>query len=162
MARRREIPKRLILPDPKYKDVLVAKFVNCMMKHGKKSAAEKAFYGALDLIDAKPQAQIAPFKNGLEIFRAAVENSRPLLEVKSRRVGGSNYQVPVEVRPERRQALAIRWLIEFSRGRPGRGMGERLAAELLDAANKRGGTIKRREDVHKMADANKAFAHYRW
>jgi small subunit ribosomal protein S7 len=162
MARRREIPKREILPDPKYKDVLVAKFVNCMMKHGKKSAAEKAFYGAIDIIDSKGPQAIQPFKNGVEVFKAAVENSRPLVEVKSRRVGGSNYQVPVEVRPERRQALAIRWLIEFSRGRPGRSMGERLAGELLDAANKRGGTIKRREDVHKMADANKAFAHYRW
>ncbi|MBM4250684.1 MAG: 30S ribosomal protein S7 [Deltaproteobacteria bacterium] len=162
MARRREIPKREILPDPKYKDVLVAKFVNCMMKHGKKSAAEKAFYGAIDILDGKGNQAIAPYKNGVDVFRAAVENARPLVEVKSRRVGGSNYQVPVEVRPERRQALAIRWLIEFSRGRPGRSMGERLASELLDAANKRGATIKRREDVHKMADANKAFAHYRW
>lgn len=162
MARRREIPKRTILPDPKFKDLLVAKFMNCMMIDGKKAAAEKAFYGAIDIIDAKGPQAIAPFKNGIEVFKVAVDNSRPLLEVKSRRVGGSNYQVPVEVRPERRQALAIRWLIEFSRGRPGRSMGERLAGELLDAANKRGGTIKRREDVHKMADANKAFAHYRW
>lgn len=162
MARRREIPKREILPDPKFKDILVTKFMNCMMIDGKKAAAEKAFYGAIDLIEAKGQGGIAPFKSGLEVFRAAVENSKPVLEVKSRRVGGSNYQVPVEVRPERRQALAIRWLIEFSRNRPGRGMGERLAAEFLDAANKRGNTIKRREDVHKMADANKAFAHFRW
>lgn len=162
MARRREIPKREILPDPKYKDLLAAKFVNCMMKHGKKSAAEKAFYGAIDILDSKGPQSLAPFKSGLEVFRAAVDNARPVVEVKSRRVGGSNYQVPVEVRPERRQALGIRWLIEFSRGRPGRSMGERLAGELLDAANKRGGTIKRREDVHKMADANKAFAHYRW
>lgn len=162
MARRREIPKRQILPDPKFKDTLVAKFVNCMMIDGKKTAAEKAFYGAIEMIEAKGPQGMAPFKTGVEVFRAAVDNSRPLLEVKSRRVGGSNYQVPVEVRPERRQALAIRWLIEFSRGRPGRSMGERLAAEFLDAANKRGGTIKRREDVHKMADANKAFAHYRW
>lgn len=162
MARRREIPKREILPDPKFHEVLVAKFVNCMMIDGKKSAAEKAFYGAIDLIDGKGPQGLAPFKNGIEVFKAAVENARPLVEVKSRRVGGSNYQVPVEVRPERRQALAIRWLIEFSRGRPGRSMRERLAGELLDAANKRGSTIKRREDVHKMADANKAFAHYRW
>lgn len=162
MARRREIPKRVILPDPKFKDLLVTKFMNCMMIDGKKAAAEKAFYGALDIIDGKGPAGLAPYKSSVEVFRAAVENSKPLLEVKSRRVGGSNYQVPVEVRPERRQALAIRWLIEFSRGRPGRGMGERLAAELLDAANKRGNTIKRREDVHKMADANKAFAHFRW
>jgi small subunit ribosomal protein S7 len=162
MARRREIPKRVILPDPKFKELLVAKFVNCMMKHGKKSASEKAFYGAIDIIETKGPQSIAPFKNGIEVFKAAIENARPLVEVKSRRVGGSNYQVPVEVRPERRQALAIRWIIEFSRGRPGRSMRERLAAELLDAAQKRGGTIKRREDVHKMADANKAFAHYRW
>lgn len=162
MARRREIPKREVLPDPKYKDVLITKFVNCMMKHGKKSASEKAFYGAIEIIESKGPQAMAPFKTGVEVFRAAVDNARPLLEVKSRRVGGSNYQVPVEVRPERRQALAIRWLIEFSRGRPGRSMRERLAGELLDAANKRGGTIKRREDVHKMADANKAFAHYRW
>ncbi len=162
MARRREIPKRQILPDPKFKELLVAKFINCMMTHGKKAASEKAFYGAMDLLEAKGPQAMTPYKSGVEVFKAAVENARPLLEVKSRRVGGSNYQVPVEVRPERRQALAIRWLIEFSRGRPGRSMGERLAAELLDAANKRGATIKRREDVHKMADANKAFAHYRW
>jgi small subunit ribosomal protein S7 len=162
MARRREIPKRVILPDPKFNDVLVTKFVNCMMKHGKKSAAEKAFYGAIEQIEAKGPNALAPFKDGIEIFKAAVDNSRPALEVKSRRVGGSNYQVPIEVRPERRQALAIRWLIEFSRKRPGKSMGERLAGELLDAANKRGSTIKRREDVHKMAEANKAFAHYRW
>jgi len=162
MARRREIPKRLVLPDPKYKDELVSKFVNCMMINGKKSAAEVAFYGAIDALDEKGPQGLAPYKSGLEVFRVAVENARPLLEVKSRRVGGSNYQVPVEVRPERRQALAIRWLIEFARDRSGRSMRERLAAELLDAANKRGGTIKRREDVHKMADANKAFAHFRW
>jgi small subunit ribosomal protein S7 len=162
MARRREIPKRVILPDPKFKDLLVAKFMNCMMIDGKKAAAEKAFYGAIDIIDAKGPQALAPYKNAVELFRQAVDNVRPLVEVKSRRVGGSNYQVPVEVRPERRQALAIRWLIEFSRERPGRSMGERLAAELVDAANKRGGAIKRREDVHKMADANKAFAHYRW
>jgi small subunit ribosomal protein S7 len=162
MARRREVPKRVILPDPKFKDLTVTKFVNCMMKHGKKQAAEAAFYGAIEIIDTKGPQVLGSFKNGLEVFLAAVDNSRPLLEVKSRRVGGSNYQVPVEVRPERRQALAIRWLIEFSRGRSGRSMGEKLAAELLDAANKRGATIKRREDVHKMADANKAFAHFRW
>ncbi len=155
MARRRAAHKRLVLPDPVYKQEVVTKFVNCMMKHGKKPAAEKAFYGAMKIIDAQGQ-------NGIEVFQHALENSRPLLEVKSRRVGGSNYQVPVEVRADRRQALAIRWLIEFSRKRAGRGMAERLAAELLDAANKRGATIKRREDVHKMAEANKAFAHYRW
>jgi len=155
MARRREVPKRPILPDPKFKDEVVTKFINCMMLDGKKPAAEKAFYGAIDIIEKQGH-------NGIEVFKAALENVRPLVEVKSRRVGGSNYQVPVEVRPERRQALAIRWMIEFSRDRAGRSMGERLAAELVDAANKRGGAIKRREDVHKMADANKAFAHYRW
>lgn len=155
MARRRAAQKRKVLPDPVFKDQVVTKFINCMMKHGKKPAAEKAFYGAMGIIDAQGQ-------QGIEVFRQALENSRPLLEVKSRRVGGSNYQVPVEVRADRRQALAIRWLIEFSRKRTGRGMAERLAGELLDAANKRGATIKRREDVHKMAEANKAFAHYRW
>lgn len=162
MARRRDIPKRQILPDPKYKDLVVAKFMNCMMKHGKKAAAEKAFYGAIDLIEKKGPTGLGQYRDGIELFRAAIENARPLVEVKSRRVGGSNYQVPVEVRPERRQALAIRWIIEFSRERSGRSMAERLAGELLDCANKRGGTIKRREDVHKMADANKAFAHFRW
>ena len=155
MARRREVPKRIVLPDPKFKDVVISKFVNCMMIDGKKAAAEKSLYGAIDIIDKQGQS-------GVEMFRAAIENVRPIVEVKSRRVGGSNYQVPVEVRPERRQALAIRWLIEFARDRSGRSMREKLAAELLDAANKRGGAIKRRDDVHKMAEANKAFAHYRW
>ena len=155
MPRRREVQPRVVLPDPKYKEVIVTKFMNSMMKHGKKSAAEKAFYGAFDIIEDKGQEP-------LETFKKALDNVKPVLEVKSRRVGGSNYQVPVEVRPERRQALAIRWLIEFARGRAGRSMRERLAAELMDAAANRGGAIKRREDVHKMADANKAFAHYRW
>ncbi|NRA67104.1 MAG: 30S ribosomal protein S7 [Pseudobacteriovorax sp.] len=155
MARRHVAQKRKVLPDPKYKDELVTKFMNCMMKHGKKAAAEKAFYGAMDVIAAQGSEPI-------DVFKDAVENSKPMLEVKSRRVGGSNYQVPIEIRPERRQALAIRWLIEFSRKRSGKSMKERLAAEFVDAANKRGATIKRREDVHKMAEANKAFAHYRW
>lgn len=162
MARRHVVAKRVVLPDPKFKDAVVTKFMNCMMINGKKSAAEKAFYGAIDIIDGKGAQALGTFKNGIEVFHAALENTRPLLEVKSRRVGGSNYQVPVEVRPDRRQALAIRWLIEFSRDRAGRSMREKLAAELLDAANKRGGAIKRREDVHKMAEANKAFAHFRW
>lgn len=162
MPRRREVPKRPVLPDPVYGDQVVSKFVNCMMKHGKKAAAEKAFYGAITAIEEKGPSALGQFKSGLDVFRAALENSKPIVEVKSRRVGGSNYQVPVEVRPERRQALAMRWLIEFSRTRPGKSMEERLAAEFLDAANKRGSTIKRREDVHKMADANKAFAHFRW
>lgn len=162
MARRHVAAKRQVLPDPKFKDPVVTKFMNCMMLNGKKSAAEKAFYGAIDTIEAKGPQALGTFKSGLEVFHAALENTRPLLEVKSRRVGGANFQVPVEVRADRRQALAIRWLIEFSRDRAGRSMQEKLAAELLDAANKRGGAIKRREDVHKMADANKAFAHFRW
>lgn len=156
MARRREAQKREVLPDPMYKSQIVTKFINCMMKHGKKSAAEKAFYGALTEIEGQGN------QNPLEIFEKALENSRPVLEVKSRRVGGSNYQVPIEVRPERRQALAIRWLISYSRQRSGKSMKEKLAGEFLDAANNRGATIKKREDVHKMAEANKAFAHYRW
>lgn len=155
MARRHVAQKRKVLPDPKYKEELVTKFMNCMMKHGKKSAAEKAFYGAMDEIESQGLEPV-------ETFKTAVENSKPLLEVKSRRVGGSNYQVPIEIRPERRQALAIRWLIDFARKRGGKSMKERLAGELVDAANKRGATIKKREDVHKMAEANKAFAHYRW
>jgi small subunit ribosomal protein S7 len=155
MARRHEAEKRQVLPDPVYKDEVVTRFVNCMMKHGKKAASEKAFYGAMKIIEGQGQV-------GIETFKTALENVKPILEVKSRRVGGSNYQVPVEVRADRRQALAIRWLIEFARKRSGRGMAERLAAEFVDAANKRGATIKRREDVHKMAEANKAFAHYRW
>ncbi len=155
MARRHVAQKRLVLPDPVYKDEIVMKFVNCMMRHGKKAAAEKAFYGAMSEIQTSGA-------DPLETFRSALDNAKPMLEVKSRRVGGSNYQVPVEIRPERRQALAIRWLIEFARKRSGKSMKERLAGEILDAANKRGATIKRREDVHKMAEANKAFAHYRW
>ena len=155
MSRRREIKPRKILPDPKYKEELVTKFMNCMMLNGKKAAAEKAFYGAMDIIDGAGQ-------EGIAVFKDAVENAKPLLEVKSRRVGGSNYQVPIEVRPARRQALSIRWIIEFARKRSSGSMKEKLAAELLDCFNKRGATIKRREDVHKMAEANKAFAHYRW
>ncbi|MCX6130392.1 MAG: 30S ribosomal protein S7 [Proteobacteria bacterium] len=155
MARRHVAQKREILLDPVYKDEVVTRFINSMMKDGKKAAAEKAFYGAMEEIQGQGT-------DPLEIFKNALDNAKPMLEVKSRRVGGSNYQVPVEIRPERRQALAIRWLIEFARKRSGRSMRERLAGELVDAANKRGATIKRREDVHKMAEANKAFAHYRW
>ena len=155
MARRHVAQKRPVLPDPVYKEEVVTRFVNNMMIDGKKAAAEKAFYGALEEI--KNQGH-----DPIETFKVALDNAKPLLEVKSRRVGGSNYQVPVEIRPERRQALAIRWLIEFSRKRSGKSMRERLSGELLDAANKRDATIKRREDVHKMAEANKAFAHYRW
>ena len=155
MARRHGAQKREILPDPVYKDQVITKFINSMMTDGKKAAAEKAFYGAMSEIKAQGLDPV-------ETFRTALDNAKPLLEVKSRRVGGSNYQVPIEIRPERRQALALRWLIEFARKRSGKSMVERLAGELLDAANKRGATIKRREDVHKMAEANKAFAHYRW
>jgi small subunit ribosomal protein S7 len=155
MARRRQIQARKVLPDPKFKEELVTKFVNTMMVHGKKAAAEKQFYGAMDNIAAQGLDPLATFKE-------AVENAKPILEVKSRRVGGSNYQVPVEVRPARRQALAIKWIIEFARERSGGSMHEKLAAEFIDCANKRGATMKRREDVHKMAEANKAFAHYRW
>jgi small subunit ribosomal protein S7 len=156
MPRRREVPKRNILPDPKFGSQEVSKFVNVLMTGGKKSVAERILYGAFDQVTQKSG------KDALEVFTLAINNLRPIVEVKSRRVGGSNYQVPVEVRPDRRQALAIRWLIEFSRDRAGRSMREKLAAELFDAANKRGGAIKRREDVHKMAEANKAFAHFRW
>ena len=155
MARRHRAQKRGVLPDPIYKEEVVTKFINSMMSHGKKAAAEKAFYDAMEGIAKQDQ-------NPIEAFKNALENTKPVLEVKSRRVGGSNYQVPIEVRPERRQALAIRWLIEFARKRTGRSMSEKLGAEIFDAAHKRGGAIKRREDVHKMAEANKAFAHYRW
>jgi small subunit ribosomal protein S7 len=150
MPRRRDVPKRKILPDPKYKDKLVAKFTNSLMLGGKKSTAEGILYGAFDVIQAR-------FKEDpLEIFRKALDNIKPKLEVKSRRVGGATYQVPVEVRPERRVALAMRWLVSYSRER------ERLASELVDAAQMRGNAVKKKDDTHKMADANKAFAHYRW
>jgi len=162
MSRRRAIVKRKVLPDPIHHEEIISKFICCMMEHGKRSAAEKQFYGALELIGKKGIQGIAGCEDVVDVFKMAVENVKPVLEVKSRRVGGSNYQVPVEVRPERRQALAFRWLIEFARKRPGRSMRERLAGELMDAAMKRGASVKRREDVHKMADANKAFAHYRW
>ncbi len=133
-----------------------------MMEDGKRSAAEKQFYGALKIIENKALKNFSECRSVVDLFKMAVENVKPLLEVKSRRVGGSNYQVPVEVQPGRRQALAFRWLISFARNRPGRSMMERLAGELIDAAQKKGGAIKRKEDVHKMAEANKAFAHYRW
>lgn len=162
MSRRRASVKRTILPDPIYGEEMVSKFVSIMMKHGKKSCAEKQFYGAMELVKTKGPQNIAKSASEIDVFKLAIENSKPLVEVKSRRVGGSNYQVPVEVRPERRQALAFRWLIEFARSRPGRSMVEKLASEIMDAAQKKGATVKKREDVHKMADANKAFAHYRW
>ncbi len=156
MSRRREIAKRQITPDPKYKDKLVAKFTNAIMRDGKKSTAEGIVYGAFELIEER-------FKQEpLETFRKALDNVKPRLEVKSRRVGGATYQVPVEVRPERRVALGMRWLVGYSRKRGEKTMRERLASELVDAAQNRGEAVKKRDDTHKMADANKAFAHYRW
>jgi small subunit ribosomal protein S7 len=156
MPRRREVPKRKITPDPKYKDKLVAKFTNCLMADGKKSVAEGILYGAFEVINTR-------FKEDpIEVFRKALDNVKPKLEVKSRRVGGANYQVPVEVRPERRVALGMRWLVGYSRNRGEKTMMERLAAELVDAAQNRGNAVKKKDDTHKMADANKAFAHYRW
>ena len=156
MPRRREVAKRVILPDPKFHDLLVAKFVNALMLGGKKSTAESIVYGAFDLI--KERSGDEP----VEVFNKALENVRPTVEVKSRRVGGSTYQVPVEVRNERRNALAIRWIVSFARGRGEKTMQERLAGEFMDAAGNRGSSVKKREDTHRMAEANKAFAHYRW
>ncbi len=156
MSRRKAAEKRVVLPDPKYKSLLVAKFINSLMERGKKSIAEKVFYDSLAIIEEKIK------KDGVEVFEKAVENVKPILEVRSRRVGGATYQVPVEVRPNRKQALALRWLIGYSKARPGKSMAEKLAAELMAAANKEGGSIKKREDTHKMAEANKAFAHFRW
>lgn len=156
MPRKREVRKREILPDPKYHDKLVAKFINGLMRRGKKSVAERIFYRALELIKEKIHA------DPLKIFQQAMENVKPLIEVRPRRVGGATYQVPVEVRPERKTSLAIRWLISYAKQRPEKTMEEKLSAELIDAANNRGGAIKKREDTHKMAEANKAFAHYRW
>jgi small subunit ribosomal protein S7 len=156
MPRRGEVPKRKIIPDPKYKDRLVAKMTNTVMLSGEKSIAERIVYGAFDIIQER-------FKEDpLEVFRKALDNVKPKVEVKSRRVGGATYQVPVEVRPERRVSLAMRWLVSYSRSRGEKSMDERLAAELVEAAQGRGNAVKKKEDTHKMADANKAFAHYRW
>ena len=156
MSRRRDVPKRKILPDPIHRDKLVAKFTNTLMIGGKKSTAEGILYGSFDIIKSR-------FKEDpLEVFRKALDNVKPKLEVKSRRVGGATYQVPVEVRPERRVALAMRWLVTYARDRGEKTMRERLAAEFVDAANGRGNAVKKKEDTHKMAEANKAFAHYRW
>ncbi len=156
MSRRRDVPKRKITPDAKYGDKLVAKFTNVVMEDGKKSVAEGIIYGAFDIITTR-------FKgDALETFRKALDNTKPRLEVKSRRVGGATYQVPVEVRPERRVALAMRWLVSYSRARGEKTMRERLAAELIDAAQLRGNAVKKKDDTHKIAEANKAFAHYRW
>ncbi|MBW2703164.1 MAG: 30S ribosomal protein S7 [Deltaproteobacteria bacterium] len=156
MPRRREVPKRKINPDPKFHDRLVAKFMNNMMERGKKSLAERIFYGAMDIIEKRANEE------PLKMFKRAMDNVKPVLEVKARRVGGATYQVPVEIRAQRRTALGMRWLISYARARGEKTMVERLAAELIDAANNRGSSIKKREDTHKMAEANKAFAHYRW
>jgi small subunit ribosomal protein S7 len=156
MPRRREVPRRDTLPDPLYGSTLVTRFINCMMHGGKKNTAEQIFYRALDAV--KERVKEDPVK----VFKKALDQAKPVLEVKSRRVGGATYQVPIEVPNDRRTSLAIRWIIASARARGEKTMREKLAAELLDAANNRGGAVKKREDVHRMADANKAFAHYRW
>ena len=156
MPRRREVPKRIPLPDPKFNSIILSKFVNMAMLSGKKSVAEKIVYGALDVIQEKQG------KEGLPILEQALDNVAPMVEVKSRRVGGATYQVPVEVRPERRNTLAMRWIVDASRKRGEKSMERKLAGELMDAAENRGASVKKREDTHKMAEANKAFAHFRW
>ena len=156
MPRRREIPKREVLPDPKYTSQDVAKFINVVMTRGKKSVAERILYGALDAISKKSG------KDAFEVFNSAINNVKPMVEVKSRRVGGANYQVPVEVRPVRRTALSMRWIREAARKRGEKSMAQRLANELMEAAESRGGAVKKKEEVHRMAEANKAFAHYRF
>ena len=156
MPRRGNVPKREVLPDPIYNSVLVTKLVNSIMLDGKKGVAQKVVYGAFDIVEQKTG------KNGLEAFQQAVENIMPALEVKTRRVGGANYQVPIEVRPDRRQTLGLRWLTAYSRKRGEKTMKERLAGEIMDACNNAGASVKKREDTHKMAEANKAFAHFRW
>ncbi|MDP2357056.1 MAG: 30S ribosomal protein S7 [Beijerinckiaceae bacterium] len=156
MSRRHRAEKREVIPDAKYGDVILAKFMNSIMYEGKKSVAEQIVYGAFDAIETKSKQEPLP------LFKQALENVAPAIEVRSRRVGGATYQVPVEVRPERRQALAIRWIIIAARGRNDKTMVDRLSAELMDAANNRGNAVKKREDTHRMAEANRAFAHYRW
>ncbi len=156
MPRRRVVEKRKILADPKFQDRLVAKFINDLMREGKKSTAEQICYGAFEQVEGKLK------DDPLKVFKKALDNVKPVVEVKSRRVGGATYQVPVEVRQDRRVALAMRWLIEYSRGRGEKTMMEKLAGEIMDAAANRGNAVKKREDTHKMAEANKAFAHYRW
>ena len=157
MSRRRRADKREVLPDPKFGDLVVTKFMNYVMYEGKKAVAENIVYGAFDILETRRKDQ-----GPLETFHAALDNVAPAIEVRSRRVGGATYQVPVEVRHERRQALAIRWLIQAARSRNAKTMVERLSAELLDAANNRGNAVKKREDTHRMAEANRAFSHYRW
>ncbi len=156
MPRRREVPKREILPDPKFGDLLVAKFVNMLMKHGKKSTAEKILYQAFDSVNKKSG------QDGMEIFKKALENVRPFVEVKSRRVGGATYQVPVEVRPVRQTTLAMRWIIDAAKKRGEKSMINKLAGELVDASEQKGAAMKKREETLRMAEANKAFSHYRW
>jgi small subunit ribosomal protein S7 len=156
MSRRHKAEKREIIPDAKFGDIVLTKFMNSIMKEGKKSAAERIVYGALDQMESKAKS------NPVELFHAALQNVMPALEVRSRRVGGATYQVPVEVRVDRRQALAIRWIISAARGRNENTMVERLSGELLDASNNRGTAVKKREDTHRMAEANRAFSHYRW
>ena len=156
MPRRGFVPKRDVLPDPLYNSKLVTKLINCVMLDGKKGVAQKFVYGAFDIVKEKTE------KEPLEAFTAALENIMPVLEVKARRVGGATYQVPMEVRPERRQTLGLRWLTAYSRTRSERTMADRLAGEIMDAINGVGGAVKKREDTHKMAEANKAFAHFRW
>ena len=156
MPRRREVPKRTILPDPKFGDQTVAKFINVMMLDGKKSIAERIIYGALDIISERGA------EKPLDVFYEALDNIRPVVEVKSRRVGGATYQVPVEVRPSRRNALAMRWLVDSARNRSEKSMTQRLAGELMDAAEKRGGAARKKDEVHRMAEANRAFSHYRF
>jgi small subunit ribosomal protein S7 len=157
MSRRHAAEKREVLPDAKYGDLVLAKFINSVMLQGKKSTAERIVYGALDKISEKSGGQ-----DPVKLFHEAVDNIKPAVEVRSRRVGGATYQVPVEVRPERRQALAFRWLVSFARSRSESTMVDRLSGELLDASQNRGGAVKKREDTHRMAEANKAFSHYRW
>jgi small subunit ribosomal protein S7 len=154
--RRNQADKRVVLPDPKFRSILVTKFINVLMYEGKRSVAERIFYRAIDVIGERTK------KQGLEVFSKAVDNVKPMLQVKSRRVGGANYQVPVEVSSERRQALAIRWLISYARERGEKTMADKLASEIIAASNNEGNAIKKREDTHKMAEANKAFAHFRW
>jgi small subunit ribosomal protein S7 len=156
MPRRREVAKRIILPDPKYNDRVVAKLVNIMMQDGKKSTAERALYNALDLVAKRANEE------AVKVLKKSLDNIKPMLEVKSRRVGGSTYQVPIEVRADRRTSLAMRWLIKYAIDRSEKTMTDKLAGEILDAFNNRGSAVKKREDTHKMAEANRAFAHYRW
>lgn len=156
MSRKGQAPKRKILPDPKFKDKTVSKFINKLMLSGKKSVSETIFYRSLDIVQEKQNDE------GFKLFRTALDNVKPVLEVRSRRVGGSNYQVPVEVRAERKMSLAMRWLISAARARGEKSMAERLAGEVMDALNNRGSAIKKKEDVHKMAEANRAFSHFKW